>query len=41
MDYVYFRVWNEEAPSGALRAVVKKITKKDEDKFYIEVHKAM
>ncbi|XP_069141324.1 acylamino-acid-releasing enzyme-like isoform X1 [Argopecten irradians] len=30
-------LWNEESPSGSLRAVVKKVTKKDEDKYFIEI----
>ncbi|XP_021350974.1 acylamino-acid-releasing enzyme-like [Mizuhopecten yessoensis] len=30
-------LWNEESPSGSFRAIVKKVTKKDEDKYFIEV----
>ncbi|XP_033746424.1 acylamino-acid-releasing enzyme-like [Pecten maximus] len=30
-------LWNEESPSGSQRAVVKKVTKKDEDKYFIEI----
>ncbi|XP_060076271.1 acylamino-acid-releasing enzyme-like [Ylistrum balloti] len=32
-------LWNKESPSGSLRAVVKKVTKKEEDKYFIEIWK--
>jgi hypothetical protein len=37
-DFLFFRVWNVQSPSGKMRAIVRKGKgKKGEDKQFIEV----